>query len=636
MKDGFVKCAAAGMQTVLAHPVKNADQIIKVIKEQDKEDVKILVFPELCMSGYTCQDLFFQQSLLDSCKNELLRVMEETKKTDVFACVGLPFLYDNQVYNVAALIQRGRLLGLVPKTYIPNYGDVNESRYFAEAPKKNMQIDFAGEQVYFGTKLLFTGPNGLVIGCEICEDMWAPMSPATVHALAGANVIVNPAASTEAGGKQDLRRQVISANSMRMCCGYIYASAGVGESSTDAVYGGHRVIAENGEILAEGKLYQAEKVSSEIDIAMLMELRRRNTSFTQMDTSEYVKIPFSFEEKETSLTRVYQKQPFLYLKDGSYHACLQEMFDAQVYALARRMSQIQCKTAVLGLSGGLDSTLAILVMAKAFDVLGLERSGILAVTMPCFGTTSRTYDNACLLAKELGATLKEVPIKKAILQHFEDIGQEIDNHDVTYENAQARERTQVIMDMANQCNGLVIGTGDLSELALGWATYNGDHMSMYAVNASVPKTVIRFMVEDLANVWGSDTLKNVLLDILDTPVSPELLPPVDDAIAQKTEDLVGPYELHDFFLYHMFMYGSAPEKIFRIATYTFASEYDKATILKWQKIFYRRFFTQQFKRSCMPDGPKVTSISFSPRTSLHMPSDAHSALWLEQLEQIHI
>ena len=636
MKDGFIKCAAAGMQAVLANPKKNAQQIIHIIKAQDEAGVQLLVFPELSLSGYTCGDLFYQQSLLEACNRELIRVMKETEETEVLACIGMPFMYGNNVYNVAAMIQKGKLLGLVPKTYIPNYGDVNESRYFAQAPEKNIELIFNAGSVYFGTKLLFVGPKGLVVGCEICEDMWTPVNPATYHVLAGANVIVNLAASTEGAGKTDLRRSVIVSNSMRMCCGYVYASGGAGESSTDAVFGAHHMIAENGSILSEAEVYQSETISAEIDIASINECRRKSTSFTTGNTDDYQTISFTLREQETKLSRKYEKQPFLYKKNGSYHECLQEIFKVQVHGLARRLSHIHCENAVLGLSGGLDSTLAILVAAKAFDVLGLDRSGILAVTMPCFGTTNRTYDNACMLAKEIGATLKEVPIKKAMLQHFEDINQSLDNHDVTYENAQARERTQVIMDMANQCNGLVIGTGDLSELALGWATYNGDHMSMYAVNASIPKTVIRYMVEDLASDWESDAMEKVLLDILDTPVSPELLPPVDGTISQKTEDLVGPYELHDFFLYHMFVYGSSPSKIYRIAALTFEAEYSKETILKWLKIFYRRFFTQQFKRSCMPDGPKATSISFSPRTSLHMPSDAYSELWLEELEQITI
>lgn len=633
MKDGFIKAAVTGFAFSLGNPHKNAEKIIEKILEQDEKEVKILVFPELALSGCSCDDLFFQDCLLNACKEALLNILKETKKTEVLSFIGLPFAYGNELYNTVAVIQKGRLLGLIVKSYLSGQDGRNEGRYFTKATEKNLWVEFENYNVLLGSSILFRGPNGLMIGCEIGDDMNAPMQPAIRHCLAGAQIIVNPTAAVEYGNQSDMRKVLLSAVSKRLCCAYLYASAGPKESSTDYIYGGQLLIAENGVILRESDKYSEDTMTTELDFMALNAERRKKESFFEEADCDYDFITIDFTRQDTVLTRKYKKQPYLTMKNASYHDCLQELFEAQVQGLARRLSHINCKTVVLGLSGGLDSTLAILVAAKAMDVIGASREGIIAVTMPCFGTTDRTYQNACNLAKELGASLKEISIKDAVIKHFEDIGHDIENHDITYENAQARERTQVIMDLANQYNGIVLGTGDLSELALGWATYNGDLMSMYSVNGSVPKTVVRLLTEDLAENWKNIALKKVLRDILDTPVSPELLPPVDGKIAQKTEELVGPYELHDFFIYFMFMYGCSPRKIYRMAVATFAADYSEETILKWLKTFYRRFFTQQFKRSCMPDGVKVTDVGFSPRGALSMPSDAYSAIWLKELEE---
>ena len=634
MEDGYIKCAAAGLQVSLADPMTNAGNIVRKMKEVNRQGVKVLVFPELALSGCTCGDLFFQESLLKGCKDALRFILQETKTEDVLTFIGLPFSCGGAVYDAAAVILRGKLLGVTVKSGMTENSENREERYFADAPVQNQKIDWDGETVLLGSRILMRSQDGAVIGCEIGTDFFKPHHPAEEEALAGAGLIVHPHALAEGGTDCSLYPLMVQADSRRLCCAYLCAAAGLGESSTDYVYGGQSLIAENGVLLQKAEKYQEQTLISDIDFSYLNMERRKRKSFPFADEGSYDIVSFVFEKSEAAADRTVRKQPFLTEENGSFHRCLQEIFERQVQGLVRRLSHIHCSTAVLGLSGGLDSTLAILVAAKAMDVLNLDRKGIISVTMPCFGTTDRTYQNACRLAKELGTGLKEISIKDAVTKHFEDISHDIDSHDITYENAQARERTQVLMDLANQLNGIVIGTGDLSELALGWATYSGDLMSMYAVNASVPKTVVRLLVEDLAENLNSEELKTVLKDILDTPVSPELLPPVNGCISQKTEESVGPYELHDFFIYHMCLNGTAPAKVYRMAVSAFDGEYSEETVLKWLKVFCRRFFAQQFKRSCMPDGPRATAVSFSPRGGLCMPSDAVADLWMKELEQL--
>ncbi len=645
MKDGFIRCAAAGIKVKVADPVHNTEVIIGKMKECAENGAKVVVFPELAISGYSCGDLFLQEKLIRECGVSLLRIVEESAALDAVFFVGLPFEYRGKLYNTAAAVSGGRLLGLVPKTILPNYNEFYELRHFTKGRGMIEQIMVGGKTVPFGTNILFETEDGLSIGCEICEDLWAPVNPGTSHAMAGANLLVNLSASDELIGKNEYRRQLIQTTSARLLCGYVFASAGEGESTQDVVFGGHHVIAENGAILKESVRFENETIYSEIDIDRLMAERRRNTSFELDMDNAYYRAKFHLKRENVELIREFTRMPFVPSDERIRAQRCEEILAIQANGLKKRLEHTSCKSAVIGVSGGLDSTLALLVTVKAFDLLGMDHKNILAVTMPCFGTTDRTYDNACMLAKTLGCTLQEVDIKKAVTQHFEDIGQSMENHDVTYENSQARERTQVLMDIANQCGGMVIGTGDLSELALGWATYNGDHMSMYGVNGSIPKTLVKHLVRYYADACcvktgmegagsSGEELKRALEDVLDTPVSPELLPPVDGAIAQKTEDLVGPYELHDFFLYYMLRFGFPPAKIFRIAKKTFAGEYTEEIILKWLKVFYRRFFSQQFKRSCLPDGPKVGSVAVSPRGDLRMPSDASAAIWLEEIEKI--
>ena len=550
--------------------------------------------------------------------------------------MGLPWEKDNKLYNVAAVISHGKLLGLIPKRHLPNYGEFYEMRHFTLGNEAVEWVEFEGMPIPFGTRQIFCCKEmeGLQIGAEICEDLWSPNPPSTGHALAGATVIVNLSASDETTGKDQYRLSLIGGQSARLICGYVYASAGEGESTTDLVFGGHNLIAENGSLLSQSRRFQNETIYGEIDIRRLRSERRKNTTFMAEKMNEYEKIAFSLQPVEVVLSRHFDPNPFVPSDKSDRDRRCEEILCIQAMGLKKRLKHTNCKSAVVGISGGLDSTLALLVTVKAFDMLGLDRSQIISVTMPCFGTTDRTYTNACDLTRKLGATLREVDIKEAVSLHFEDIGHDKDSHDVTYENSQARERTQVLMDIANQCGGLVIGTGDMSELALGWATYNGDHMSMYGVNASVPKTLVRHLVRYYADTCGDEVLSRTLLDVLDTPVSPELLPPKDGEISQKTEDLVGPYELHDFFLYYILRFGYEPAKIFRIAKKAFAGSYDEEMILKWMKTFYRRFFSQQFKRSCLPDGPKVGSVAVSPRGDLRMPSDASARIWLENLDHL--
>ena len=635
MKHGFVKAAALTPGIRVADTGYNAGQIKKNMDEAAEQGAKIIVFPELCITGYTCGDLFLQETLLEGAKEALKDIAAHTRGKDALIFVGLPLEMEGKLYNTAAVLHDGKILAFVPKATIPNYGEFYEVRHFAAGRKEAETILFDGEEISFGTPILFRcdAIEGLQVGCEICEDIWAPDTPSTAHAVAGATVIVNLSASNETVGKDSYRADLVKSTSARLICGYVYSSAGEGESTQDLVFNGHNMIAENGTILAQARRFENESIYGEIDIHRLRHERRRMNTFVQ-DSKGYLVIPVHMEKEETCLTRTFDPLPFVPSDEARRNHRCNEILSIQSFGLKKRYEHTGAKTAVVGISGGLDSTLALLVTVRAFDMLGLPRENIHSVTMPCFGTTDRTYDNACKLARTLGTTLSEVNIREAVSLHFKDIGQDSGNHDVTYENSQARERTQVLMDIANKVGGLVIGTGDMSELALGWATYNGDHMSMYGVNGGVPKTLVRHLVKYYADTCDNEELREVLLDVLDTPVSPELLPPVDGQISQKTEDLVGPYELHDFFLYYMLRCGFEPSKIYRLAKQSFAGQYEDAVILKWLKNFYRRFFQQQFKRSCLPDGPKVGSVAVSPRGDLRMPSDACATLWLEQVEAL--
>ena len=635
MRHGFVKAAAVTADLKVADCIYNTAQICACIREAAGAGAKLIVFPELCITGYTCGDLFWQERLLTSAKQELHQILFTSREADALIFVGLPWEKDNKLYNVAAVMSRGRLLGLVPKHFLPNYGEFYEMRHFEPGERKVEWVEFEGTPVPFGMNLLFCCKEmeGLTVAAEICEDLWAPNPPGTEHAMAGATVLVNLSASNESIGKSNYRELLVKSQSARLVCGYIYAGAGDGESTTDLVFSGHNLIAENGVLLEQSPRFTNGILYSEIDVHRLRAERRRLTTFHSIRKDGYEKIPFHLEPEETSLTRSFSPTPFVPAgKDEMAKRC-DEILKIQALGLKKRLQHTGCRSIVIGISGGLDSTLALLVSVMAADMLGMERKSVLCVTMPGFGTTDRTYANACELAKKLGAELRTIRIEEAVRVHFRDIGQDSRIHDVTYENSQARERTQILMDLANQTGGLVVGTGDLSELALGWATYNGDHMSMYAVNASIPKTLVRHLVRYYADTCADRTLAKVLADILDTPVSPELLPPKDGTISQRTEDLVGPYELHDFFLYHMLRLGEEPSKVYRLAVRAF-SDYGAQTILDWMKVFYRRFFAQQFKRSCLPDGPKVGSVAVSPRGDLRMPSDACVKIWMLELEQL--
>lgn len=638
MKNGFVKVAAATPDIRVADVEFNTQNIINVMEEAQKNGAKILVFPELCVTGYTCSDLFDHSVLLKASRKALLEIAENTSDKDMLVFVGAPLEVNGKLYNVAAAMNQGEILGFTTKTFLPNYGEFYEMRQFTPGPQTVREITFEGKKIPFGPQILFQakGMEELVVAAEICEDVWSPIPPSIQAALEGATVIVNCSASDETIGKDTYRRALISGQSARLISGYIYANAGEGESTTDLVFGGHNIIAENGTILKESSRYVNEIIYSEIDLQRITGERRKNTTFQPLDEETLVRVPFTVEETKTFLTRTFPKKPFVPSDEQTRAQRCEEILTIQAMGLKKRLAHTNARTAVVGISGGLDSTLALLVTARAFDMLGRDKKDIIAVTMPCFGTTDRTYQNACEMSKKVGATLIEVPIADAVNIHFRDIGHDPEDHSVTYENCQARERTQVLMDIANKTWGMVIGTGDLSELALGWATYNGDHMSMYGVNASVPKTLVRHLVKYAADDTTDEALKNVLYDVLDTPVSPELLPPKDGDIAQKTEDLVGPYELHDFFLYFMLRFGYEPSKIFRIACMTFDGEYDKETIFKWLETFCRRFFSQQFKRSCLPDGPKVGTVALSPRGDWRMPSDACVAVWMKDLEACRV
>ena len=636
MKDGFITVATATPQVAVADCEANTQAILACINEMAAAHAKVMVLPELCITGYTCSDLFWQTKLLDEAEAALSVIAEGSRQVDALIAVGMPLRVAGKLLNVAAILCRGKVLGFVPKVNLPAYNEFYETRHFMSGSADMGTVQFGGEEIPVGTNLLFSCENvvDLCVAAEICEDLWVPNPPSVQHALAGASVICNLSASDEMVGTGSYRRDLVAGQSARLVCAYLYATAGEGESTTDLVFGGQNLIAENGTVLAESATFENEINVATIDVQRLASERRRMSTFPAAESKEYREISFALVEEETKLARFFDADPFVPSNADQLSDRCEEILNIQALGLKKRLAHTHAKSAVVGISGGLDSTLALLVTARAFDMLGLPRKGIVAVTMPGFGTTDRTYNNAVAMIKSLGATFKEVPIAKAVMQHFADIDHDASIHDVTYENSQARERTQILMDIANQANGFVIGTGDLSELALGWATYNGDHMSMYAVNASVPKTLVRHLVRHYADTSADEVLAGVLYDVLDTPVSPELLPPEDGAISQKTEDLVGPYELHDFFLYQMLRMCFPPAKIYRVAKEAFAGRYSNETILKWLRTFYWRFFSQQFKRSCLPDGPKVGSVAASPRGDLRMPSDACVSAWIKEVETL--
>ena len=636
MKYGFVKVAAAVPAVKVADVDYNVQQIESIIAQAEGRGVEVIVFPELCITGYTCQDLFKEQLLLDRAEGAIITLLDFTRKLNIISIVGLPVIINGLLYNCAAVIQGGQILGVIPKTYLPNYAEFYEKRWFASAQDLNpSNFYFAGTSVSVSAEpKLFVTSSGMKFGVEICEDVWAPIPPSNNLALSGADIIFNLSASNELIGKHAYLKSLLAQQSARTISGYVYASSGFGESTQDLVYGGNAMIFENGHLLAEGDrfCFSPQIQQYQIDVEKLRVERRQNTTFINAQRhSHALEIACKpVQERDFELQRAIDPHPFIPKNEDMHSAC-EEILNIQVAGLAKRLYHINAQKAVIGISGGLDSTLALLVTVKAFDKLDLDRKGIIGITMPGFGTTDRTHNNAVKLMQTLGVTIREISIAKAVIQHFEDIGHDMKKHDITYENSQARERTQILMDVANQENAIVIGTGDLSELALGWATYNGDHMSMYGVNAGVPKTLIRYLVTYVSGEMATDTL----LDIVDTPISPELIP-ADELgnIKQKTEDLVGPYELHDFFIYYFLRYGFSPKKIFLMAQKAFADTYDDATIKKWLVTFCRRFFNQQFKRSCLPDGPKVGSVSLSPRGDWRMPSDASSALWLKECESL--
>ncbi len=640
----FIRVGSAIPKCKLADCIYNKDKIIRILQQACEKQIQVLVFPELSITTYTCGDLFFQSSLLSSAKSGLYDIVKASQDIDIFAVVGLPLSIDNQLFNCAVAIYKGTILGVVPKSCLPNYGEFYEKRWFSSAKQLlSKELFLCGQKVPVGTDLIFSAEQipYCKIGIEICEDLWSVIPPSSYQSLYGATILLNPSASNELATKYDYRKQLISQQSSRCIACYVYSSSGVGESTQDTVFSGHGLIYENGTLLKESQrfLKETQLIYTDIDLELLANDRMKNTTFTdtQSDLPSFREITFSMKPQNIDeLERIIKSQPFIPENNEFLDKRCRDIFNIQTVGLARRIEHTHAKTVVVGISGGLDSTLALLVCAKACDYLGISRNHIIGITMPGFGTTDRTYQNALSLMSALGVQTREISIQKAALQHFEDIGHDISVHDVTYENTQARERTQILMDIANKESGFVIGTGDLSELALGWATYNGDHMSMYGVNAGVPKTLIRVLVRWIAE-YGSLSQKanEILFDVLDTPVSPELLPP-DEAgnINQKTEEIVGPYELHDFFLYYVVRFGFSPAKILFLAEQAFNGEYERATLLKWLKNFYHRFFTQQFKRSCLPDGPKVGTISLSPRGDWRMPSDAFNSVWLEEVEKL--
>lgn len=647
MNYGFYRVACASPELKVCDCSFNSEKIVDAVRQADSEGCSLVVFPELSVTGYTCGDLFLQTELQRAAVNALEFIARKTASTSAVILVGLPVSVDSAIYNCAAVIQKGKVLAVIPKTFIPNYGEFYERRYFSPASNAGrIEINLSEKfhSVPFGTDILIEDSNGsgFVLGLELCEDLWVPLPPSVNAALSGATVIANLSGSNEIIGKAEYRRSLVKMQSAHTVSAYLYANAGHDESTQDVVYSGHSLICENGSLLVESKLFQSGIIYSDIDVERLLQERRRTTTFSQCaagSSPSYRIIPAEIRQpriKTSSLCRYVDSHPFVPSSVEVRSSRCAAVIQLQAEGLAKRLRHIRCTSAVIGLSGGLDSTLALLVTCKAFDLCGIDRSGILAVTMPCFGTTDRTYNNACKLAESSGVSLKEVRIADSVRQHFKDIGQDENVHDVTYENGQARERTQVLMNLANKSNGIVIGTGDLSELALGWCTYNGDHMSMYGVNSSIPKTLVRYLVNWFKDEAASENpvLSEVLQDILDTPVSPELLPPKDGKISQKTEDLVGPYELHDFFLYYILRFGFSPEKILFLADCS-DLPFDHDFKLKWLRTFYRRFFTQQFKRSCMPDGAKVGTVNLSPRGDWRMPSDASASVWLEEIDRIN-
>lgn len=637
MQDGFIKTAAGTPDIKVADCEYNCGQITALIEKASAQGARILVLPELCVTGYTCQDLFFQQELLDGALSALKTIVQSTAGKNMLTAVGCPLRFRGELYNCAVIIIDGRILGVVPKKYLPNYNEFYEKRHFTAAPDGQYDIEIFGESVPFGLGLLFECRQlpDLVFAAEICEDLWAAEPPSIGLALGGATIIANLSASNEVIGKDAYRRELVSGQSARLLCGYIYASAGSGESTQDLVFSGHDIIAENGLILAESRLYTTGLTISETDVSKLCSERRRNTSFTGGIRQGMRRIQFDMELTPTVLTRTVRRTPFVPQTSAETDKRCEDILAMQAHGLEKRIRHTNARTLEIGISGGLDSTLALLVCVEAMKLLDRPASDIIAVTMPCFGTTKRTRTNAERLCELLGTQLRVIDIAASVKQHFRDIGHDESVHNVVYENGQARERTKILMDIANAEGGMVVGTGDLSELALGWATYNGDHISMYGVNASVPKTLVRHIVKYYAGTVSDPQLSEVLMSIYDTPVSPELLPADENGnIAQITEDLVGPYELHDFFLYNGIRWAFPPKKVFRLAEYAFGDSYDRETILKWLRTFYRRFFSQQFKRSCLPDGVKVGSVTLSPRGDWRMPSDASAALWLREIDEL--
>ena len=637
MKDGFLKAAAATPEVRVADCSWNAARILELAADAERLGVRLLVFPELSVTGYTCGDLFGQRILLEGARSALREIRDGAKGFPGILAVGLPLDVGQKVYNCCAVLCGGTVLGVIPKISLPNYGEFYEARNFAPAPPENRTVRLFGEEVPFGTKLLSECRQmpQFRLGAEICEDLWVPARPSIRLAEAGATVIANLSASDETAGKADYRRRLVQGQSARLVCGYLYSDAGEGESMTDLVFSGHCIAAEDGVILAETPPFSDKRLAvADFDLQRIEQERRRMNTYPSGSSDEFLRIPFDLAEAETPITRSVEPLPFVPSDPATLHDRCEEILTIQSRGLTKRLSHTGAEKAVLGLSGGLDSTLALLVAARALDRLGRPRSDLLTVTMPCFGTTSRTRRNGERLARLMGAQLREIDLSESVLLHFRDLGHPFERQDAAFENAQARERTQLLMDLANETNGLVVGTGDLSELALGWATYNGDHMSMYGVNASIPKTLVRQLVCYAAESSESDDLRAVLLDILDTPVSPELLPAKEGKIVQKTESIVGPYEVHDFCLYYTVRWGFSPRKVFRLARAAFGGAYSSAELIGWMKTFYRRFFSQQFKRSCLPDGPKVGSVTLSPRGDWKMPSDAAPSLWLRELDEL--
>lgn len=636
MKDGFLSVRAASPALRVADCEYNADQIILQMKSAASAGVKLLCLPELCLTGYTCSDLFLQTPLTQGAEKGLCRILEASNGLNLVTLVGLPVPFDGKLYNCAAIVANGRLLGLVPKTWLPNYNEFYEKRHFASGRPEVRSIHFAGQDAVMGTRLLFACEEmpSFVLGVEICEDLWSPVPPSCSHALAGATVVANLSASDETIGKDSYRRELVCGQSARLLCGYLYADAGHGESTTDMVFAGHNLIAENGALLSESIPFGNGCAQTELDLDRMQQERVRSSTFEPRNEG-YTRISFHLPLCETTLTREVSPAPFVPKETTARADRCEMILRIQAEGLAKRMEHTHAKCVVIGISGGLDSCLALLVAVRACKILNCPTDTIHALTMPCFGTSKRTRTNAEILCDALGVRFAEIDITRTVQSHFDDIGQSPECYDVTFENCQARVRTLELMDYANKNGGFVIGTGDLSELALGWATYNGDHMSMYGVNAGVPKTLVRHIVQYAADSSSDKTLRGVLLDILDTPVSPELLPAAKDgSFSQQTEKLVGPYELHDFYLYYVLRFGFAPSKIYRLAQRAFHGHYDDATLLYWLRNFYRRFFAQQFKRSCLPDGPKVGSVTLSPRADWRMPSDASNALWLKELDEL--